>query len=475
MKKSLVGFLLCFAIFNMFSFLSFAQGGEIEVSYLTVVIDGKAKPHTNEDLNPALVKDGRTFLPLRVLMTDLGIPDDDKHIIWNKQERSIKVTKDSTEISLQIDSKTVYVNGKEEIIDAAPFIYKDTTYIPLRFVSQSLGKKVVWDEQSRVVLITDNSKFYKTRESLDSVKKSVESVKVFSANATLEWKDNENVTVLLGLKIDKEKEIVNMKIETETFGNDSYRLEKAEMIYCNGKSYNKNYFLNKWKESNSSNKDIELILKEFGVEGLYKFDDTLCAYLDMEVGENEVKFTGTIIIDKAIGDLFGSMSGSPKYFEMIIDKNTNYIKSIKVTIQDEESKNVCGVQTISFTEFNEMVKTDTPKESDIYVDKEALDKYNYRLGLNLQKALVAYVVDTGDSELKCLGDDVDEIIVNLQKEVKVGDKLYGAYLLNPLGDKEPIAQSYKPAGVCWNIEVYPANMNVKVTPSETDKLTINRH
>jgi hypothetical protein len=321
----------------------------------------------------------------------------------------------------------------------------------------------------------DNSKFNKTRESLDSVKKSMESVKSFSANATLESNDDEKLRVLVGLKIDKEKEIVNMNLETETFGNDRYGLEKAEIICCNRKTYNKNYFFNKWQESNSSDADIEEILNEFGVEGLYKFDDTLCASLDMDVGEKEVKFTGTFITDKAMGDFLGSMIGSPKYFEIIIDKNTNYIKSIKYTAQDTESKNVSTTQTINFTEFNEMVKLEIPKESDIYVDKEAIDKDNYRQGLNLQKALVAYMVDTGDSELKYLGDDVDEIIVNLQKGVKIEDKLYEAYLQNPLGDKEPIAQSYKPTGVCWNIEVDSANMNAKVTPSEIDKLTINKH
>ncbi|WP_010252167.1 copper amine oxidase N-terminal domain-containing protein [Acetivibrio cellulolyticus] len=474
MKKFLVVFLSCFAIFYMSSLVSFAQEDEIEVSQLTIVIDGKEKPQMDGSASSALVKDGRTFLPLRVLMTDLGIPDDDKHIIWNGQERSIKVIKDSTVISLQIDSKTVYINDKEDIIDAVPFIYKDTTYIPLRFVSQSLGKKVVWNEEYKMILIADEAKFNKTREALDNVKKSMEAVKFFSANVTAEFYGYEKRRESLDLKVNKEEKILAMNYEAETFSEDVYRLEKGEGICYNEKAYKKNYILNKWQEFDT-NMAFEGILEQFADEGLLKLDDALCASLDMDVEDNEVKFTGSILLDNAMGDFSFVMFESPNYFEMIIDKNTNYVKSIKLLVEDLESENLGVVGTISFSQFNEMVKIDIPKESDIYVAEEIFDKGDYYQGNNLQKAITAYMVDSGDSELKYLGDEVNEIIVNLQKEIKINETLYGPYLMNPLGDKEPVAQSYKPSGknTCWNIEIDSKRIVVIVSPSETDKLTIN--
>ena len=37
-----------------------------------------------------------------------------------------------------------------------PFIYEGTTYLPVRAVSEALGKNVSWDSETKTVMVTDN-------------------------------------------------------------------------------------------------------------------------------------------------------------------------------------------------------------------------------------------------------------------------------------------------------------------------------
>lgn len=56
-------------------------------------------------------------------------------------------------IILKIGSKTANVDGKEIVMDVAPLILENRTFVPIRFVSEALGCKVNWDEENREVVI----------------------------------------------------------------------------------------------------------------------------------------------------------------------------------------------------------------------------------------------------------------------------------------------------------------------------------
>ena len=106
---------------------------------------------------------------------------------------------------------------------------------------------------------------------------------------------------------------------------------------------------------------------------------------------------------------------------------------------------------------------------------------------NIQKALVAYIVDTGDANLKSLydgdtpikdGADWDSVVMALQQDQTVDGHTYEAYL-NPKKGTEPSSVEFKTQ---WNghngykIEVYPERMNAVVEPVEKEdeaKLTIH--
>ena len=110
---------------------------------------------------------------------------------------------------------------------------------------------------------------------------------------------------------------------------------------------------------------------------------------------------------------------------------------------------------------------------------------------NIQKALVAYMVDTGDAYLENLrytdpsteitdtnadegeaiktDDTWAEVVIALQRKQKVGDDVFEPFL-NPKNGATPSSRDFK---VQWTghygykIEVFPERMNATVEPAKT--------
>ena len=95
---------------------------------------------------PPIVRSGRVFVPLRGVFERLGAT-------VNYANRHIDARGRGRTVSLTIDSPNAMVNGKPEIIDVPPFIVDQYTFVPLRFVSQSMGASVNWNENSYTVTI----------------------------------------------------------------------------------------------------------------------------------------------------------------------------------------------------------------------------------------------------------------------------------------------------------------------------------
>ena len=89
---------------------------------------------------------GRVFVPLRGIFERLRAT-----VVY--ASGTINATKGGTTISLQIGSTQATVNGQPQTLDVAPFIVGATTYVPLRFIAQSLGAQVGYDGNTQVVAI----------------------------------------------------------------------------------------------------------------------------------------------------------------------------------------------------------------------------------------------------------------------------------------------------------------------------------
>jgi hypothetical protein len=111
----------------------------------TVTIDGSVASFNP----PPIERAGRVFVPLRGVFERLGAS-----VVY--QAGQINASGNGHDVSLRIGSNQAVVNGQQQTLDVAPFIVGASTYVPLRFVSQSLGASVNYDNGTNTVAINTN-------------------------------------------------------------------------------------------------------------------------------------------------------------------------------------------------------------------------------------------------------------------------------------------------------------------------------
>jgi len=125
---------------------------------IKIVIDGK---RIKSDVDP-YIKNDRTLVPIRVISEEL-----DSLVEWDGEKREVHIYKEDMHLVLRIDSYLVeYTNDNETtyaLLDVAPEISEDRTFVPLRLVSNALGVGIEWDNDKRTVFVdsSESSEFTK--------------------------------------------------------------------------------------------------------------------------------------------------------------------------------------------------------------------------------------------------------------------------------------------------------------------------
>src|ERR1700687_1012076 len=96
---------------------------------------------------PPIERGGRVFVPLRGVFERLGAS-----VVYDNG--TINATGNGRNITLRIGSTHASVNGEGRTLDVAPFLVGARTLVPLRFISESLGANVDYNNQTRVVSVS---------------------------------------------------------------------------------------------------------------------------------------------------------------------------------------------------------------------------------------------------------------------------------------------------------------------------------
>lgn len=112
------------------------------------------------NIDHGLILNNRVFIPLRAVSEQLNIP-----VKWYQNEKTISLQKGDTKILLATNvnrgivltpsvSEDLEYDLKYIETDSPAQIINGTTYVPLRFISQSLGANVTWNQQSKEAHLT---------------------------------------------------------------------------------------------------------------------------------------------------------------------------------------------------------------------------------------------------------------------------------------------------------------------------------
>lgn len=97
---------------------------------------------------PPIIENNRTLVPVRAIFEVLGC-----EVNWDPVNRLVTGTNNDVTIKLKIDHRTAYVNGEPVLLDVPAKILNKRTLVPIRFISESLNRKVDWDQSSETVII----------------------------------------------------------------------------------------------------------------------------------------------------------------------------------------------------------------------------------------------------------------------------------------------------------------------------------
>ncbi len=257
MKKFLV---LLLSFIMIFSTLCVSSAVEIDDDLLSgyvqgdiMLLDGLISPNPNSTIRvklddkyidftdangnvvePQIIND-RTMVPFRKIFNELGVTDE--NITYTSSEEPIIASGDDAVIKLQIGStsasKTVNGVTTNITLDSAPVIVDGRTLVPVRFIAESLEKKVGWDAYNRTVIIIDEEKLQSELETaapkyfellkLQTVKPNTYDVSM-NLNGTLKYTDSSdksnNTNITLDGKIDmvKAADAVSMDINAKLSG-----------------------------------------------------------------------------------------------------------------------------------------------------------------------------------------------------------------------------------------------------------------
>lgn len=110
---------------------------------LKVKINGE---YVQFDAQPFIDENNRTLVPVRFIAEKLGAKVD-----WNGETRTVSVDTNSKSIKLVIDQKQATVNGNIVELDTKAIIKESRTFVPLRFIAESMDLRVKWNGETRTV------------------------------------------------------------------------------------------------------------------------------------------------------------------------------------------------------------------------------------------------------------------------------------------------------------------------------------
>lgn len=115
--------------------------------HITVIVNGEQIKFKNAQ--PVIVG-SRTLVPMREIFEALGLVVD-----WDAETKTVTGKKGVTDVRMTIGSSKMYVDGKEQKLDVPAQIIDGSTMVPLRAISNSVGCKITWDQNTRTANITD--------------------------------------------------------------------------------------------------------------------------------------------------------------------------------------------------------------------------------------------------------------------------------------------------------------------------------
>lgn len=334
-KKVLVVFLISIVIVMAYPAV-YAENMPAPSPDVKIIIDGELC--TYEDV--PIIINNKMFLPLRAVAVSLGVPNDNEHIRWNSSLQSARLLREGIEINLVIGSLEAKVNGVPVALEVAPVIYKDRTYVPLRFVAESFKRKVVWDDRLRAALITTGEQFDKVNDIIQKTSEAMQAIKKAAISTDLKIQIFQQDSAIpldahMSTKFDRENKKLHLNMSLPIMKNLSFNT-----YFVGNTLYEQNLFTSKWTKRTLSDQTSNILFEDnVDIVNLYN-SDSLCAGLVAREDAQKGKYV--LEGNMYLVELFNKVNENTQqifkyeldeyYTTIYIDKSTYMIDSMVMDI-----------------------------------------------------------------------------------------------------------------------------------------------
>lgn len=339
-KKCFSLILLITIIFTSISII-YAADNIFERPEIKINIDGRINTYTDVPI----IVNGRSLLPLRAILINLGVQNDKEHISWNELDKSVTILKDTKKIHLEVGSKTANVEDVQVDLDTPPVIYKNRVYIPARFIAQSLGKKVAWDASLNMVLLRDENEFNEVKSILEKTEAAMNSVNKYkSVKSGFLSVDRDKLKLTYDIRVSDQVDIKNKEWygeakKTEVTPDGKSTTINLQFFMKNNTTYARIPPGEKWEKTEvKTEEEYNVYLMKYTI----KPDDINCAGLISEnsADTNEILLKGKINLDDPLNS-FMNLVGIDEYtlrdanVEISINKNTYLVNKVNLEIDGD--------------------------------------------------------------------------------------------------------------------------------------------
>jgi hypothetical protein len=127
---------------------------------LSVLIEGK--PYSLSQT----IHNNRTYVPIRSLQDGFNAD-----IVYDAKTRTVRATRGDTEITINLKTNAVMVNGVEQKNIPAPYLDTKTNrlMVPLKAFAEWFDHDVTWDDSKRTISISPNQKLTEQQKKIKSI------------------------------------------------------------------------------------------------------------------------------------------------------------------------------------------------------------------------------------------------------------------------------------------------------------------
>lgn len=141
MKRSISIILLCMLI-TIMQVVPVLAIPSTDLPKAAVTIDGRKLAES------AYIVEGRTMVPMRTIFEAL-----DCTVEWDNPTQTVTALKGVKVIKLTIGKYEAFIDGKSYMLSAPPLLIDSRTFVPLRFVAESLNCDVGWDQPTWTAIV----------------------------------------------------------------------------------------------------------------------------------------------------------------------------------------------------------------------------------------------------------------------------------------------------------------------------------